>query len=163
MNELNDNLLTSILVKFIYKDSIFIHKTPLGEGDIRYIQIYDLDYLWKGRVEKITEFIQIWKGEAFTLLKPLLLIKIPRVIWFERREFADFMNEEVEKKKFYLKRLGNKLENEIKIYLESNSVDVNGKDFRSSNMTWVKIPKKWVWLADLLSKPSDENNPEKEE
>jgi hypothetical protein len=59
MIELTDNLLISILVKFIYKDSIFIHKTPLGEGDIRYVQIFDLDYLGKGRAEKITEFIQI--------------------------------------------------------------------------------------------------------
>ena len=61
MIELSDTLLTSLLVKFIYKSSILIHKISLGKGDIRYVQIWDLDYLDKGRVEKITEFIQIGK------------------------------------------------------------------------------------------------------
>lgn len=58
MLTLSDNLLTSLLVKFIYKDSLFTFKTTLV-GDIQYVQIWDLDYQGRGRAEKIVEFIKV--------------------------------------------------------------------------------------------------------
>ena len=60
MPTLSDNLLTSLLVKFVYKDSLFTFKTTLV-GDIRYVQIWDLDYQNRGRAEKVAEFLQIGK------------------------------------------------------------------------------------------------------
>lgn len=157
MIELTDKLLTSLIVKYIYKDSLFVFKQNLF-WDITYVMVWDLDYQWQGKAEKITEFIQIGKGEAFTLIRPLLLITPPKIIWMDKRELADFLNEEVDKKKYYLKRLANRLEKEMKAYLEGGSVYVNNQDSKDSSLVWVKIPRKWVWLADLLSKPSEKDD-----
>lgn len=91
-------------------------------------------------------------------MRPLLLINPPKIDgMFDKREFADFLNGEVEKKRFYLKRLANKLELEMKAYLEGNSTA--GCALKINNdLVWVKIPRKWVWLANLLS--GEDKNPD---
>lgn len=155
---LTERLLTDFLVKYLYKDSLFVHKTVLV-GDIRYVQIWDLDARGRGQAEKITEFIQIGKGEAFTLLKPLLDVRPPRIERgkFDKREFAHFLNDEVEKKRFYLERLANKLETQITKYLKGEATVFLNGETGNGELVWVRIPKRWAWFAEMLVRMTGED------
>lgn len=144
-------------MKFLDKESLFRYVVPL-KGDLRLCLVFDLDFMGTGRIEKITEYIVIGKGDAFYPIKPLIMITPPKHFIGlstidDRRFFGNFLNGIFEQKRGYLQRISNILEQQIK------SVLMEGKTYRKggneANRIWVRVPRRWKWLTDLLDSRED--------
>lgn len=76
----------------------------------------------------------------------------------DKRELADFLNEEVDKKSIISNDLWIDLEKEMKAYLEGGSVYVNNQDSKDSS----GMGEDSEWYVRLLSKPSEKDDTDTE-
>jgi hypothetical protein len=69
----------------------------------------------------------------------------------DKREFAQFLQDKIETKKYYLERVGNRLTSEIKEYFTNKNYQppfIN----TDTKKVWMEVPVKWVWMVDILNK-----------
>lgn len=99
-------------MKLFPAETFLTYKFKL-KNNIVYIQYWDLNYHW--RPDCIGHFITLWKKIFLPLRSPLVLISPPRIKWlYEKRELANIITDEMNKKRLFLYRIWQKLEHEIK-------------------------------------------------
>lgn len=103
----------------LFPDKTFlVYKTRLV-GDVFLLMYWDLDS--RGRPECLAQFLRIWRSDPIPLKTPLLIIRPPIIKGlYEKREISGIIGEEVEKKRAYLDRMGEKLRHQIETLILTN-------------------------------------------
>lgn len=98
-------------MKLFPDETFLVYRTHLV-GDVVFLMYWDLDCY--GKPECVGQFVRIGKMDPLPLKTPLLLIRPPTIDGiYEKRELACLIGEEVERKRPYLDRMGQKLRRQI--------------------------------------------------
>ena len=112
--------LSKDIMKLFPDETFLVYKTRLV-GDVFLLMYWDLDN--RGRPECIWQFLRIWKANPLPLKTPLLIIRPPIIKGiYAKRELISIINEETEKKRAYLDRMGEKLRRQIETLLLTNKL-----------------------------------------
>jgi len=130
--------------------------------DIRYVIVFDMNYDWTWKIQKIWEYIQIWKWKAFLIQKPILDINPLEYqkenSFIDKWHFARYLDREFKYKyRWKAERLWNVLWKEIQEYLVNNrfpSFENEAGD--EEEKEWVLISRKWKWIYKLLDWESEQ-------
>lgn len=98
-------------MKLFPDETFLVYRTRLV-GDVFLLMYWDLDN--RGKPECIGQFLRIGKTDPLPLKIPLLLIRPPVIKGiYDKRELASIIGEEIEKKRAYLERMGEKLRRQL--------------------------------------------------
>lgn len=107
-------------MKLFPDETFLVYKTKLI-GDVFLLMYWDLDN--RGKPECIGQFLRIGKTDPLPLKTPLLIIRPPIIKGiYDKRELTSIIEEEVEKKRAYLDRMGEKLRRKMETLLLTNKL-----------------------------------------
>jgi hypothetical protein len=124
--------------------------------DIKYVLAFDMNYDWTWKIQKIWEYIQIWKWKSFLINKSILDINPVEYQkekqFIDKWHFARFLDREFRYKyKSKVERLWNVLGKEIQEYLINNRFPTfENEEPNNEEREWLLISKKWKWVYRLL-------------